>query len=143
MSGTEGSLQDAELIEQFESSTLANECFHHQDHVKLVWLYLRRYPVLEALTKFTEGLKRFASAHGKSSLYHETITWAYVFLIHERLMRLGEEQSWEAFAAANADLLDWQSSILTSYYRDETLRSELARKVFVFPDRARSRLSLG
>ena len=128
-------MQDEEFIKQFESCALAGESFHHEDHVKLVWLYLRRYPVLEALTRFTEGLKRFASAHGKTGLYHETITWAYVFLIHERVRRLGEEPSWEAFVAANADLLDWQNNILTAYYRDETLRSELARQVFVLPDR--------
>ncbi len=136
MSSTNGSLQDEELIRQFESCTLASESFHHEDHVKLVWLYVCRYPVLEALSRFTEGLKRFASAHGKSNLYHETITWAYVLLIHERMTRCGEAQSWEAFAAANADLLNWQPNILTAHYRDETLRSELARQVFVFPDRA-------
>lgn len=127
-------MKDEELIERFESGTLAKGGFHHQDHVKLVWLYLHRYSVLDTLTRFTQGVKRFVSTHS-NGLYHETITWAYVLLIQERLARLGEGRSWEVFAAANADLLDWQNNILTAYYRDETLRSELARKVFIFPDR--------
>jgi hypothetical protein len=42
--------------------------------VKLVWLYLQRYPLLETLARFSEGIKRFAGAHGKSNHYHETIT---------------------------------------------------------------------
>jgi hypothetical protein len=48
----------------------------------------------------------------------------------------GRGQSWEAFVAANPDLFDWQNSLLKTYYREETLRSELARRVFVFPDRS-------
>jgi hypothetical protein len=43
-------------------------------------------------------------------------------------------QDWAAFAAANADLLHWQNSVLKTYYRAETLQSDLARRVFVFPD---------
>src|SRR5262245_12917535 len=128
-------MDDAEFIEQFETGALAKEDFHHRDHVKVVWLYLRRYPALEALQRFTTGLKHFAALHGKANLYHETITWAYVFLIRERTRRATAGQSWEEFAAANADLLDWQNSILKAYYRPETLSSDLARQVFVFPDR--------
>ena len=128
-------MENEELIEQFEAGTLASEGFHHQDHDKVVWLYLCRYPVLETLVRFSAGLKRFASSHGKAGLYHETITWAYVFLIHERMERNGREQSWKEFADANADLFDWKDSILKAYYDSETLRSELARKIFVFPDK--------
>ena len=127
-------MENEEFIQQFEACTLASEGFHHQDHVMVVWLYLRRYPVLETLVRFSEGLKRFASSHGKAGLYHETITWAYVFLINERIKRNGSCQSWEAFAAANADLLDWKNSVLKSFYREETLRSDLARATFLFPD---------
>jgi len=128
-------MENEEFIERFEACTLANEGFHHQDHVKVVWLYLRRYPVLETLVRFSEGLKRFASTQGKASLYHETITWVYVFLIHERMERNGQEQTWKEFADTNADLFDWKDSILKAYYENETLRSELARKIFVLPDK--------
>jgi len=127
-------MPDEEFIQKFEACTLPTDCFHHRDHVKMAWLYLQRYSVLDALIKFSEGLKRFASAHGKTNLYHETITWAYIFLIHERMKRVGERQSWEEFVAANPDLLDWQNNILKTYYHGETLRSELARRIFVLPD---------
>jgi len=127
--------KDEEFIRQFEACALPAGSFHHRDHVKLAWLYLQRHSLLETLQKLSEGIKRFAAAHGKNDLYHETITWAYVFLIHERMKRAGGKQSWEEFSAANPDLLNWQTSILKSLYREETLRSELARRVFVLPDR--------
>ena len=129
------SRSDQEFIRNFEAGTLPAERFHHQEHVRVVWLYLLRYSVLETLERFSESLKRFAAANGKATLYHETISWAYVFLIHERMARRAGEQTWAEFMETNIDLFDWQTSILKSYYRDGTLKSELARKTFVLPDR--------
>ena len=128
-------MSDEQLIECFENCTLSGADFHHRDHVKVVWLYLHRYPVLETLGRFSAGLKRFAAANGKPNLYHETITWAYVFLIHERIVRDRSEQSWPEFVDANADLFEWKDCILKLYYQNETLSSETARRTFVFPDR--------
>lgn len=127
-------MTDAELLRSFEDCTLPNSAFHHRDHVRLAWLYLRRLPALEALARFTEGLKRFAAANGHPGLYHETITWAYLLLIHERMARTDTEL-WEKFAERNPDLLNWKPSVLDRYYEKETLGSELARRVFVLPDR--------
>lgn len=128
-------MEDEIFIRAFEACSLPAESFHHRDHVKLVWLYLHRYSLLDTLRRFSEGLKRFAGAHGKVNLYHETITCAYVFLINERMERNGREQNWKEFTEANADLFTWKENILRSYYCDETLRSDFARKVFVFPDK--------
>jgi hypothetical protein len=135
---------DRDFVAAFEAGALSNEGFHHRDHVRLAWLYLKELPPAEALTRFTEGLQRFAEAHGKPGLYHETITWAYLLLIRERMARsAGEEGSFEAFAAAHPDLLTWKPSILASYYREETLGSELARQVFLLPDRVAVELEKG
>lgn len=123
-------VSDPEFIRSFEDGTLPNSAFHHRDHVRLAWLYLERYPALEALTRFAEGLKRFAAINGHPGLYHETITWAYLFLIHERK---AETETWEEFAARNPDLLGWNPSVLDRYYDRETLFSDRARRLFVMP----------
>ena len=129
-------MTDEELIAGFENCTLANESFHHVDHVRTAFLYLCRYPALEALQRFSSALARFAAAHGKPHLYNETVTWAFLLLIHERMVRAGCEQTWPQFAASNPDLLQWKSSILKQYYRDETLRSDLAKHTFLLPDKS-------
>jgi len=128
---------DRDFIESFEACTLPEGEFRHADHVRLAWLYLRRLPAAEALARFSEGLRRFARAIGKPGLYHETITWAYLLLIRERMERSGPAEAWEGFASRNPDLLVWKPSILGAYYREETLRSDLARRVFLLPDRPR------
>ena len=61
-----------QIIERFESVAIANDSFHHADHVQLAFSYLSKYPVLDALQKFSCALKKFAAAHGKIQLYHET-----------------------------------------------------------------------
>jgi hypothetical protein len=126
-------MTNEELIERFESGATPSESFHHADHVRLAFAYLCGNPPLQALEKFTGALRRYAAAHGKPNLYHETITHAYFFLIRERIART-EFSTWDEFARANGDLLQWKGGILTRYYRDATLQSDLARSVFLFPD---------
>lgn len=129
-------MNDDELLAGFEAGTLP--AFRHHDHVRVAWLYLERYDALTALGRFAEGLRHFAAAKGQAGLYHETITWAYLLLIRERRAQATGAESWEEFAARNGDLFAWKPSILSHYYRDETLASELARRVFVLPDRMAS-----
>jgi hypothetical protein len=129
-------MTDDEFIAGFENCSLDNESFHHSDHVRMAFLYLSRYPALEALQRFSTSLARFAAANGKPKLYHETIPWAFLLLIRERLARAGSQQTWTEFAASNGDVLDWKDNVLKKYYRGETLSSDLARTTFLFPDKA-------
>ena len=128
-------MEDSAFLAAFESATLPESCFHHRDHVRAAWLLLREGSPAQALVRFTEALKRFAASLGKARLYHETISLAYLLLINERLERSGRAGTWQQFAESNADLLTRRPSILDMYYREETLRSDLARAVFVLPDR--------
>ena len=123
-----------EIIRRFETDNLAGE-FHHADHVRLAFAYVTEFPVLEALGRFSAALKGYAAARGKAELYHETITHAYFFLIRERMARTAQA-SWEEFARQNPDLLQWKPGILDRYYRESTIQSDLARSVFLFPDKA-------
>ena len=89
------------------------------------------------------SLRRFAAHHGKHGLYHETITAAFLALIHQRMAEdlgeLGEKIAlagaqaldWERFAASHPDL--FASDLLARYYSKDILRSDLARHCFVLP----------
>jgi hypothetical protein len=127
-------VDDSEFRQAFEEGRL--DSFHHRDHVRLAWVFLREDPGPLALERFSASLRRFATAAGKPGLYHETITWAFLLLIRERMAR-GPAATWEEFADQNSDLLVWRPSILDRYYEAETLASELARHTFVLPDRVR------
>lgn len=127
-------LSNDELVARLEAGDVAPETFHHTDHVRLAFAYLQNYPTLTALDRFSQALKRFAVSLGKADRYNETITYAYFFLIRERMARCGPV-NWEEFASRNSDLLTWEDGILGRYYHEATLKSEIARCVFIFPDR--------
>jgi hypothetical protein len=127
-------MTNEQIIHCFETDAISEHSFHHADHVRLAFAYLATDPPLQALENFSAALKRFATARGKSQLYHETITHAYFFLIRERMARCSTA-NWDEFADQNPDLLIWKNGILTRYYHASTLQSDLARTVFVFPDK--------
>lgn len=122
-----------ELLDKFIDTTLPSDQFHHQQHVQVAWLFVRKFGMPRALSEFTKALKRFAGAKGATGRYHETITWAFLLLIADRQAQC-VAGTWEAFAQANPDLLVWKPSILDRYYSKELLSSELARKTFLMPD---------
>lgn len=127
-------MDDRAFIAAFEACALPPERFRHRDHLRLAWLFLREATFPGALERFAAGLRRFARAIGKEGLYHETITVAYLALVNERMARFGPDLGWEELARRNADLFDHPGA-LRPFYREETLGSELARSVFVLPDR--------
>ena len=116
------------LVEHFES------CSHpelsHEEHVQLGYYYLKKQSLLQVLTELPNKLRRYAESKGAPNLYHETITWAFLTLINERL-HTGPNASWEEFSKANPDLLE--SKVLAKYYPKEVIDSEVARSIFVLP----------
>jgi hypothetical protein len=128
-------MSDDDFIAQLESCTLPEDQFHHADHLHAGWLYLTRLPPVVAIARFSEVLRRYATSLGKPDRYHETITWAYLLLLNERIRLSEPSPIWQQFEALNPDLFDWKNSILLRYYRPETLASPLARQVFLMPDR--------
>ena len=123
----------SELFDSFVDTSLPADQFHHQQHVQVAWLFVRKYGMPGALAEFTSAIKRFADAKGATGLYHETITWAFLLLIAERQAR-NPAASWPEFEAAHPDLLVWKPSILGRYYSKELLASDLARRTFLMPD---------
>src|SRR5262249_39276388 len=61
--GGQKEMSDAEIVDRFERAGV--DQFHHADHVRTAFAYLRTMPLLEALGRFTAALRRFAAAQGK------------------------------------------------------------------------------
>lgn len=125
---------DLALLAAFEACTLPKQELGHREHVRLAWVYLQQSGALVGIRRFVAALRRFARANAVPGLYHETITWAYLLLVNERIAKMARSHGWEEFAAENPDLLRRGKAALRRYYSDEALASDLARQVFVFPD---------
>lgn len=128
-------MTDQELIDAFMDGSLPPSEVDHPLHIRLVWADLQRHPLPSVIDRQVEGLRKFTNQHGAQKKFHVTITWGFVLLIHQRLEEHGRQLDFAAFAEHNPDLMTYHPSPLAPYYTEETLQSELARRVFVLPDR--------
>jgi hypothetical protein len=122
-------LSDAQFLAAFEDATL--EPFHHRDHLRMTWLYLRAHGQEEAERRVAEGIQRFAAAHGKAQMYHVTLTRAWLRLM-EAALRATPARTFDEFAVAHADLLD--KDRIYRHYRRETIGSPEARAGWLEPE---------
>src|SRR5579884_926632 len=122
-------MTDAELVQAFESGTLAIDAFPHAAHVRVARWYLLHEPMLAAMSRFRAGLRTFAARAGKPERYHETLTIAYLLVVADRI-GTSRGASWEEFAAAHPDLLQSGAAVLDRFYSRELLSSPRARDVF-------------
>ena len=102
-------MNDDQFLAAFEARTLDE--FHHRDHIKVAYLYLRRYPLEDAITKVRTGLQALAVAWGApvddlEKGYHETVTQAWVRLVDRALSDAGAAESADAFCDQQPKLME-------------------------------------
>lgn len=129
-------MDDNELLEAFTNLTLPPADYHHREHVRVAFTLLRREgDFAAAAVTFRSLLQRFAAAAGVKGKYHETLTWAYLALIAER-MHGHEYRTSAELLADHPDLLDHKGGAIARYYDVAAItQSPLARSVFVLPER--------
>lgn len=107
-----------------------DEPFDHEAHVRLAWICLSRQPLPEAMIEFRDALKSFAAGAGASRKYHETLTFFFILLVHERMTDTSAE--WPAFRDRNSDLISGWRSLVERLYG--SLNKELLRTRFAWPE---------
>jgi hypothetical protein len=127
-------LDDETLLAAFATATLPKSDFHHREHLRVAFIFLARHDDFgEGAVAFRAALRRFADTRGVSRILHETLTWAYLVLVHER-MASGRFTDSRAFLAAWPELLDHKGGALARYYDVAAITaSPAARARFVLP----------
>ena len=127
-----------EFVRRFEGLDIPAGSFHHKEHIFLAWLYLQDLPLHEVLQRYPIAIKRYAKHVGADDLYHETITFAFLFLINERVEE-NQDADWDTFCSDNPDLFERDLAAILRYYSPELLFSDRAKRMFVMPDIASGR----
>jgi len=130
--GGSAHLSDEQFVEAFESCRLPKESFHHADHIRLAWIYLRRMPESEAAGGIAESIQRLAAHYGLSDKFHVTMTRAWTRLVAAALTSAPPDMQFPEFAAAHPHLLD--KNLLEKHYSSESLRGDEARSAWLEPD---------
>ena len=121
-----------DLIRDFESCALPAEGFHHREHIRVAWTYLRQMDYAAAEKRMSEAIRKFAAFHGATSKYHHTITLVWMRLVAAALRDDGGADDFDRFAGAHPELLD--AAAPRMFYSADLLRSEAARSGWVEPD---------
>jgi N-formylglutamate deformylase len=74
-------VNDDDLLHAFETATIPSTAFHHRDHLRVAWLYIRRDGPERGTDAMRAALVRFAAAHGVPHAYHETLTRFWTRLV--------------------------------------------------------------
>jgi hypothetical protein len=129
---------DEVFLRRFETALVPREEWHHREHIKVAYLYLLRYSFEEAIGLMRAGIKRLNAAHGTPETptrgYHETMTQAWLRLVHVTLREHGPGRNATDFYEQHPELT--QPKVLRLFYSRELINSPEARAGFVPPDLA-------
>jgi hypothetical protein len=131
-------LTDVELQAAFESCTLPRAAWNHRAHVRMAFVYASRQPLASALAQMRQGIQAYnASQQVPEALdrgYHETMTVAFMRLVHDGLTRNGPFPDSESFCDRHPELLD--RFVLRKFYSRKRIVTLEAKQRFVEPDLA-------
>jgi len=131
-------MNDDEHLRRFEDQSLPREVWHHRAHLKVAYLYLTRFSFEEALRKMRAGVKAYNAANGIADTptggYHETMTQAWLQLVHTTLCQFGPADSADAFFDAQTQLNE--KRVLRLFYSRDRIMSAEAKATFIAPDLA-------
>jgi len=123
--------EDHEFLAALEAGTLPPAQFNHRGHLKASFLYLRQHDFPGACVAMKRAVQGFAAAVGKRTLYHETLTVAYLALIAERLIEEPADLPFDAFLERYPELAN--RGYFERYYPRGELDSPEARATFLLP----------
>jgi hypothetical protein len=95
---------------------------------RFAWLQLHRQCFDDALALVRSGIRKYATHHGVSHIFHETITTAWV-----KLLATHHEDSFAEFIRINETRLNRE--LLYRFWTPSALDSECARSGWLPPDR--------
>ena len=75
-------LSDTEFEKQFISCELNSADFSHEAHLRLAWINIDRYGILQAEKNIQNQLKRFVEFVGAKDKYNLTLTLAAIKAVY-------------------------------------------------------------
>ena len=122
---------DEQFLAAFEAGKIANQDFHHRDHLRLAWIQIRRLGVERASDTVAGAIRRFAAHHGHADRYHETMTCFWVRAVGMGVTR-HPTLSFDDLVAAEPHLLD--KNLPYRHWSRERMGSDEARRQWTEPD---------
>jgi hypothetical protein len=122
---------DDAFVDAFHSGRIANQNFHHRDHLRLAWVQIRRLGLERASDAVASGIRHFAAEHGSADRYHDTLTRFWLKVVNLGLRR-HPDLTFDELLAAEPHLLD--KSLPFKHWSRAMMASNSAKRQWVEPD---------
>lgn len=126
-------LDDTEFGQQFENGTLPPALFDHLGHLRLAWIYLKRYGEGGAIEKACGDIRTYARIHGDGEKFHKTLTVASIKIVNHFVKRTGTED-FSIFILENPRLGHSFKELVGKHYSRAVLGSKEAKVDYLPPD---------
>lgn len=128
--------EDDAFLKKFEDASWPLDQWHHRQHIKVAYLFLRKLGLDEAGRRIAASIRAYNTAHKipdtPTSGYHETMTQAWVRLVDFAMKQYGPAKNADDFFDSHPEL--WQTKTLRLFYSRELFMSAEAKQRFVAPD---------
>jgi hypothetical protein len=122
---------DDGFLRALETATIPNHAFHHRDHLRAAWLYVRQRGAADAERAMLDTIQHFALLHGHASKFHHTLTVLWVRLVAAHVTH-HVDATFDELLDLDGRLLD--KDLPLRFYSPNVLFSERARSRWVEPD---------
>lgn len=131
-------MDDSTFVCKFESATWPMDQWHHKEHIKIAYLYLLSFGFEHALMKMRSGILALNAFHkvpeGPARGYHETMTHAWLRLVHVVLCEYGPAETADRFVEQHPELAEKKA--LRFFYSPARLKDPRGKLEFLEPDLA-------
>jgi hypothetical protein len=126
------SMSDDAFLRAFEECQLDPSKFHHADHIRLAWLYVKQYGLAEAEARLLNGIRKMAQHAGAPQKFHYTITIAWARIVAATCCESDSCDSFYEWIKIHPELLS--RYLLSEHYSAGKLESLQARWGWLDPD---------
>jgi hypothetical protein len=125
-------LSDDTFEQQFKVG-IFSQTFTHEAHLRLAWIYIKKYGVDVACENICEQLFQFAKSKGKEEKFNKTVSVAAVKAVYHFSKR-SKFDNFRELIKEFPRLKYKFKSLLDSHYSFDIYNAELPKKEFLEPD---------
>lgn len=130
---THYTLSDTEFENQFINCNLDPSIFNHAAHLRLAWIYIKKYGLAKAEELIQDQLKKYVAHVGAKDKYHTTLTIVAVKAV-AHFIQQSNQSNFKEFIKMHPQLISNFKGLINSHYSFDIFVNDKARKVYLEPD---------
>ncbi len=126
-------LTDKAFENSFIDCTLDPKIFSHEAHLRLAWIHLNNYGIVQAEENIQKQLQNFVALAGAKDKYNTTLTIVAIKVV-DHFMQQSNSNNFKDFILEFPKLKTHFKQLIETHYSFDIFNSKKAKKEFLDPD---------